>query len=139
MNGAGSKKIAALYLSAVFAAGAVFGIAAYRFYAISSARAELQTNPVNPQEYRDRMVSKLEDELGLSPEQTTKVQKIYDYIGERWHDIRDAMEPEFEAMRKERAERIMGILNDEQQQKYREILEEKRRKREAAQAGDSCY
>jgi hypothetical protein len=49
------------------------------------------------------------------------------------------MEPEFEAMRKERAERILGILNPEQQEKYRAILEEKRRKREAAQASGSCY
>lgn len=139
MNGAGSKKVAALYLSAVFAAGAIFGIAAYRFYAVSAARAEFQVSPVTPQEYRARTVAKLQAELSLTEEQTLEVQKIYDYIGERWHDVRDAMEPEFEAMRKERAERIMGILNEEQQQKYREMLEEKRRKREAAQTSGSCY
>lgn len=136
MNGR-PKKIAALYLGAVFAAGAVFGIAAYRFYAVNTANAELQAAPVTPQEYRDRMVGKLQHELGLSPDQTVEVQKIYDYIGERWHDVRDAMEPEFEAMRKERADRIMGILNPEQQEKYRQMLEEKRRKRQAQAAGSS--
>jgi hypothetical protein len=139
MTGSGSKKVAALYLTAVFAAGAVFGIAAYRFYAASTASAEFQATPVTPQEYRERTVSKLQTELALSPEQTAEVQKIYDYIGERWHDVRDAMEPEFEAMRKERADRIMGILDEGQQQKYREILEAKRRKREAAQTSRSCY
>ena len=139
MTGTGSKKIAVLYLSAVFAAGAIFGMAAYRFYAVSAARAEFRVTPVTPQEYRDRMVSKLQTELNLSPEQTSEVQEIYDYIGERWHDVRDAMEPEFEAMRKERAERMMGILDETQQQKYRLMLEEKRRKREAAQTGGSCY
>lgn len=134
----GPKRIATLYLGAVFAAGAVFGMAAYRFYAANVAQAEFQA-PLSPQEYRARTVAKLQHELNLSPEQTVELQKIYDYIGERWHDVRDAMEPEFEAMRTERAERIMGILNPEQQEKYRAILEEKRRKREAAQASGSCY
>jgi Spy/CpxP family protein refolding chaperone len=128
------KKIAALYLGAVFAAGSVFGVAAYRFYAVSTAQAEFQgsTQQVSPQEFRERMVLKLEAELGLSPEQTDQVEEIYDYIGERWLDVRDAMEPEFEAMRKERADRIMAILSPEQQQKYHNILEEKRLRREAA-------
>jgi hypothetical protein len=139
MNGAGSKKVAALYLSAVFAAGAIFGIAAYRFYAVSAARAEFQVTPVTPQEYRERMVAKLQAELNLSAEQTAEIQKIYDFIGERWHEIRDAMEPEFEAMRHERKQRILGVLDDEQKQKYLSILEEKRRKREAAQTSGSCY
>jgi hypothetical protein len=133
------KRIATLYLGAVFVAGAVVGMAGYRFYAVNSARADFQVAPLSPQEYRARTVSKLQQELGLSSDQTVELQEIYDYIGERWHDVRDAMEPEFEAMRKERAERIMGILNPEQQEKYRAILEEKRRKREAAQASGSCY
>jgi hypothetical protein len=133
------KKIATLYLGVVFTAGAIFGVAAYRFYAVNSAQANLQVTPLSPQEYRARTVSKLQRELGLSTEQTAELQKIYDYIGERWHEVRDAMEPEFEAMRKERAERIMGILTPEQQQKYRAILEEKRRKREAAQASGNCF
>jgi hypothetical protein len=139
MNGSGSKKVAALYLSAVFVAGAIFGMAAHRFYAVSSARAEFQVSPVTPQEYRERMVSKLQAELNLDAEQTAEIQKIYDYIGERWHDVRDAMEPEFEAMRQERKDRIVSILNEEQKQKYLSILEEKRRKREAAQTSGSCY
>jgi Spy/CpxP family protein refolding chaperone len=133
------KRIATLYLAAVFGAGAVFGMAAYRFYAVNSEQADFRTAPLSPQEYRARMVSKLQQELGLSSEQTVELQRIYDYIGERWHDVRDAMEPEFEAMRQERAERILGILTPEQQEKYRAILEEKRRKRAAAQASGSCY
>ena len=129
------RKIAAFYLGAVFAAGAVFGMAAYRFYEVNTARADFQgSTQVSPQEYRERMVRKLQAELLLSPEQTAEVQNIYDYIGERWLDVRDAMEPEFEAMRTERFDRIMSILNPEQQQTYRTILDEKRRKREAAEA-----
>ena len=133
------KRIATLYLGVVFAAGAVLGVAAYRFYAVNIAKADFQAAPLSPQEYRAQAVSKLERELGLSPEQTVELQKVYDYIGERWHDVRDAMETELEAMRKERADRIMGMLTPEQQEKYRAILEEKRRKREAARASGSCY
>lgn len=133
------KRIATLYLGVVFAAGAILGVAAYRFYAVNIAKAEFQAAPLSPQEYRAQAVSKLERELGLTPEQTVELQKVYDYIGERWHDVRDAMETELEAMRKERADRIMGMLTPEQQEKYRAILEEKRRKREAAKASGSCY
>jgi Spy/CpxP family protein refolding chaperone len=133
------KRIATLYLGAVFAAGVIFGTAAYRFYAVNIAKADFQAAPLSPQEFRAQAVSKLQRELDLSPEQTAELQKIYDYIGERFHDVRDAMETELEAMRKERADRILGILNPEQQEKYRAILEEKRRKREAAKASGSCY
>lgn len=133
------KRIATLYLGAVFVAGVIFGTAAYRFYAVNIAKADFQAAPLSPQEYRAQAVSKLERELDLSPEQTAELQKVYDYIGERWHDVRDAMETELEAMRKERADRIMGMLTPEQQEKYRAILEEKRRKREAAKASGSCY
>jgi hypothetical protein len=132
------KKIAVLYLGAVFTAGAVFGMAAYRFYAVNTARADFQVSQLSPHELRDRTVKRLEAELGLSPEQSAQVRETYDYIGERWHDVRDAMEPEFEAMRKERADRIMAILNPEQQQQYRDMLEEKRLKREAQVSG-RCY
>jgi Spy/CpxP family protein refolding chaperone len=133
------RRIATLYLAAVFAAGAGFGVAAYRFYAVNIAKADFQPAPLSPQEFRAQAVSKLQRELNLTSEQTVELQKIYDYVGERFHDVRDAMETEFEAMRKERADRILGILTPEQQEKYRAILEEKRRKREAAKASGSCY
>ena len=133
------QKLAVLYLGLVFLAGAVVGIAGYRFYAVNTAEANLQMRQPTPQEYRKHMVSKLQTELKLTPEQTASIQEIYDYIGDRWIEVRDAMEPEFEAMRKERAERIMAILNPEQQQRYRAILAEKLRQREAAKAAGTCY
>ena len=40
------------------------------------------------------------------------------------------MEPEFEAIRQERAERIMAVLTPSQRLAYEQILEERRRRRE---------
>jgi Spy/CpxP family protein refolding chaperone len=136
MSNAKSKKIAALYVSAVFAAGAVFGVAADRFYSVNAAQAERR---ITPEEYRQQMAEKLQRELDLTAEQTAQVRSIYDYIGERWYDVRDAMEPEFEAMRKERTEQIMSILTPQQQEKYRAIVEERRKRQEAAKRGSACY
>jgi hypothetical protein len=133
------QKLAVLYLGLVFLAGAIVGVAGYRFYAVNIAEANLRPSQLTPQEYRKHIVSKLQGELKLNAKQTAEVQEIYDYIGDRWIDVRDAMEPEFEAMRKERAERIMAILNPEQQEKYRAILAEKLRQREAAKAAGTCY
>ena len=55
---------------------------------------------------------------------------ILDEIGERLRRVREAGEPECEAIRSERADRIMALLDAEQQVKYEQILDERRRRRE---------
>ena len=44
------------------------------------------------------------------------------------------MEPEFEAIRLERAEQVMGILNSDQQVQYQLVLEEREHRREERRA-----
>ena len=45
--------------------------------------------------------------------------------------MREAIEPEFEAIRGERADRIMAICDERQKERYRQILEERKKRREA--------
>jgi Spy/CpxP family protein refolding chaperone len=66
----------------------------------------------------------------LDAAQSDEVSRIYDGIGEKYKQVRDEMEPRFDAIRKQRAEQIMAVLNPEQQAKYQSMLEERRRKRE---------
>jgi hypothetical protein len=129
MTSGRTKQVAALYLAIVFAAGAGFGFAAREFYSAKSAEAVNETNMTATQ-YRQRLVEDLDASLQLDEEQIDEVLMILDEVGERYHAVRDAMEPEFEAIRSERATRIMAVLTAEQRTQYESILEERRRRRE---------
>ncbi len=131
MRNGQSKRAAALYIALIFLAGAVFGFAAARFYSLKIAQAT--SGRLSPQEYRARLLQELTEGLNLNQDQQARIEVIMDEIGERFHSVRDAMEPEFEAIRRERAARVMDVLDEAQGVKYERILEE-RRKRRAANA-----
>ena len=71
----------------------------------------------------------LRTELKLTPQQSEKVSRIYDDVGKQYKEVRKTIDPEVKALRVDRTERIMGLLNDEQKVKYQEILDERERKR----------
>lgn len=129
MRNGQSKRAAALYMAMVFLAGAAFGFASSRFYSLKIARAT--NGRLSPEEYRARLLRELTSGLQLNRDQQTRIEAIMDEIGERFHAVRDAMEPEFEAIRSERAARVMEVLDEEQGVKYERILEERRKRREA--------
>lgn len=116
-------------MAMVFLAGAAFGFASSRFYSLKIARAT--NGRLSPDEYRARLLRELTSGLQLNRDQQTRIEAIMDEIGERFHAVRDAMEPEFEAIRSERAARVMEVLDEEQGVKYERILEERRKRREA--------
>lgn len=129
MNGQ-PKKIAALYLGLVFVAGSVLGAAAHRFYAVQTADARLsQPARKSSKGRRAELVTCLRDQIKLTQEQAAEASAIYDDVGEQYHEVRQTIDPEVEALRAQRAERIMGLLDDEQKIKYQEILAERERKR----------
>jgi len=123
-----SRRTAALYLALVFGAGAAFGVAVDQFYSAKVTRAS--TRRPTPSEFRQRIIDDLTRKLDLDSSQAAKVSQVYDEIGDKYKQVRDEMEPRFDAIRKLRAEQIMAVLNPEQQSKYQALLEERRRKRE---------
>lgn len=123
-----SRRIAAFYLALVFAAGAAFGVAANEFYSTRVAKAG-DRRPT-PSEFRQRIIDDLTRDLNLDASQVSQVSQIYDGIGEKYKQVRDEMEPRFDAIRQLRAEQVMAVLSPEQQAKYQSMLEQRRRKRE---------
>ena len=81
-------------------------------------------------QYRKNLVASLDEDLNLDDEQVAEILEILDDVGDRWFQVRDAMEPEFEAIRQERAERILAVLDPEQRRVYEGILEEREKRRE---------
>lgn len=130
MTNGKSKKTAALYITLVFLAGSVFGFAATQFYSANIAQAN--NGRLSPSSYRTRLLQKLTADLTLNEDQNAKIEIILDEVGVRFHSVRDAMEPEFEAIRSEREARTMAVLDEAQRVKYEQILEERWKKREAS-------
>lgn len=125
-----SKRSAALYLALVFLGGAAFGYATSLFYSAHTAEAKGgKDGPTTAREYRRNLVNELDEELNLDEDQVSEVMNILDEVGERFIEVRDAMEPEFEAIRSERGAMIMGVLTPEQRIQYANILEERDRAR----------
>ena len=122
------RRVAAIYLGAVFLAGLALGVVSYWFYAVKIAQANTPRHKTAA-EFRQRMAVKLMEELDLSSGQVEQVRMILDSVGQGFHDIRDEVEPKFEALRQERAEKVMSLLSPEQQAKYERILEERRERR----------
>jgi hypothetical protein len=125
-----SKRSAALYLAAVFIAGGAVGYAVSEFF--SQPTAEASVNRASA--YRRDLLETLDQRLDLSDDQLGEVIVIFDDIDDRFLEVREAMEPEFEAIRLERVEQVMGILNSDQQVQYQLVLEERQRRREERRA-----
>lgn len=125
-------RVAALWLSVVFLAGAVFGFVAHSLY--EPTRATSTNNSRDPKDHRERYIARLQKDLSLSPEQVTQVRSILDQTGQRFTDLRERMEPEFEAVRQNQRDRVMAILTPDQQPKYQQIIEENKRKHAADKA-----
>jgi hypothetical protein len=125
-----SKRGAAMYLAAVFFAGGAVGYAVSEFSSQPSAEASVNTASA----YRRDLLQTLDKRLDLTDEQLGEVIVIFDDINDRFWEVRDAMEPEFEAIRHERAEQVMGILNSDQQVQYQLVVEERERRREEQRA-----
>ena len=122
------RKVAAIYLGAVFLTGLALGVVSHWFYAVKIAQANTPRHKTAA-EFRQRMAVKLKEELDLSSGQAEQLRVILDSVGQGFHDIRDEVEPKFEALRQERVEKVMSLLSPEQQAKYERILEERRERR----------
>lgn len=126
------------YVALVFAAGAAFGFAAGEFYHAQTAEA-VDEGPATASQYRRNLLEELDEQLNLDIDQESEILEILDEVGERFWEVRDAMEPEFEAIRQERAARIMALLSPAQRVEYQQILDERRRKAEEEQAKDERF
>ncbi len=124
------KRRALLALASVCLAGAALGAAGVYSFTVHGGPGR----NLAPAEYRTRLLNHLTEDLELDIEQRQQIAAILDEIGERYQSVREAIEPELEAIRRQRADRIMSVLYEDQQVKYEKILEERRRRREQSNA-----
>lgn len=82
---------------------------------------------------KERMLSKFDRELKLTPEQHGKVSAIFEAKQPKMMALHDETRPKFEAIRNETQAEIRAVLTPEQQGKFETLsakMEEKRKERE---------
>jgi Spy/CpxP family protein refolding chaperone len=125
-------RVAVLCLAGVFLAGALFGVVAHSVYSQRATAAA--ANPPTSKDLHARYLKRLDSRLSLTPAQREKIGPILDGSGDRVRDLRDRMEPEFEAIRHSQRQEIMSLLTPDQQTEYQKLIEEQRRRREEQRA-----
>ena len=118
-------RLAALCLAGAFVAGALFGLVAHSVY---TQRTTAAAPSRAPRDVRTRYLNRLETRLSLTAGQRDQVTAILEETGDRFREVRDRMEPEFDAIRTRQREKISALLTPAQQAEYQKLIEEQRRR-----------
>lgn len=92
---------------------------------------------------RDRttfIIGKMDDKMGLSSDQQSRIRDILEATAQNYFDIRKKMEPvvkdfepEFDKVRQQSREQIRAVLTEKQLPKYQEMVDEQDQRRELDQ------
>lgn len=130
---------ARLWLGVVFlvgcAIGAVFG---YSFGShIYADAAPKQTTALSEPERRAKRVADMTKELGLTPDQSAKMDNIIRGAHQEMRGIRDKAESDVDAVREQARNQMRGFLTSEQKPKFEELVQkmDAERKKQQAQMG----
>jgi len=135
MSGDSTRK-ARLWLALVFlvggAIGAVFGYSfGHRSYAATVTTA---AKPLNEPERRAKRVAEMTKELGLTPEQATKLDETIHAAHDQMKAIRDKAESDVDVARENARNQIRTFLTPEQKPKFEELVQKMDADRKKAQA-----
>jgi esterase/lipase len=133
MNGETRRK-AWEWLAAVFVLGAAIGgVFGYSFAQRSYAAKKLAEVVPSEAERRAKRVAEMSKEIGLTPEQTKKVDGIIAAAHEEMKTIHDKSETDVDTVRQKARAQIREFLTDEQKPKYEAFvrrMDEERKKQQ---------
>lgn len=118
-----------LYLALVFVSGIlVGGVGVWLFTANS-------VSGFNPEDARRRYTEEMQTRLQLTPEQSTKLQQIFESTHHRLEALRGKWFPEVKAIQDEQFEQIRQMLNAEQRAEYEKMRQEREEHRRRGRQG----
>ena len=117
-----SRGAVALYVGLIFACGAVVGGFSHRLYTVTTVNAKASKNP---EEFRQRYMAEMKGHVGLTPEQTMKLEFILDETRARIHDAQQKLDPEIMEIRTEQIEKIRDMLTAGQKPLYEQLRKER--------------
>ena len=120
-NGNGNvKRRAALWVGVVFLLGALLGgVTGYLFAGHSHADTRM---PLSDDERRLQKVEKLTKELSLTPDQQKQLDSVMRDAQSKFKGIREASQPQIDAIRQQAREKVRAILTPDQKPKYEDYL-----------------
>ena len=125
---------ASVALLVVFAAGVAGGVALERLWlgpedVAEDARKEHDYRPV---------IERFSEELELTPRQQARIDTVIGDLRERMREMWAEARPRYRAMVDSAKSRIEGVLDEEQVEKYRRLLEREAERRDHRWAPDSA-
>ncbi len=72
-------------------------------------------------EFRARILEKMDDKLNLSTEQRSQIEIILAEKGKQFESLKEELKPSFSAIHSESRQRIEALLNDEQKAKFKDF------------------
>jgi hypothetical protein len=131
-----SQNKARLIVLAVFVIGFAAGALSLNLY-------ERFTSSSKDRDPRDRttfIINKMDDKMGLSTDQQSRIRDILETTAQKYFDIRKKMEPVvkdfeplFDLVRQQSREQIRGVLTEKQLPKYQELTDEQDKRRQEDQ------
>lgn len=115
------KPTAYLGIILLFLAGVGVGIGGHSAWMKQKLR---QFQKHGPALMRERNKQRLNDKLGLTPEQQSQIDQIMQSEHQKMDALRKKHRQEFTAQKRETIEAIRQVLSEEQQDKLNEILKE---------------
>ncbi len=116
-----------LLLLLAFGLGVVGGAAGFGVY--HTRFGEWRT-PAGAARFQERILSRLNKELGLRPEQRQKVEAVLEETSQGFAKLREEIGPKFRELRSGAQERIRGVLDAAQQAKFDTLAQEWERRAE---------
>jgi len=117
-----SRFTIAVYVTLVFASGAVLGAFGHRLYTVSAVSANTRRNP---EEFRKRYISEMQTRLSLNQTQLVQLNSILDETRSRFKEAHARMDPELDRIRAEQQKKVRDILQGAQQVEYDRMRQER--------------
>src|SRR5512138_875976 len=92
-----SRTAVAVYVGLIFLSGLVLGGLGQRLYMVRSVDASNARR--NPDEWRKRYTEEMRTRLSLNADQLSQLNGILDRTRQEFHDARERMKPEMDAIR----------------------------------------
>jgi hypothetical protein len=128
-----SQTKARLIVITVFVIGFAAGALSLNLY----QRLTSAASPRNREDRTGMIVHEMNERVGLTSDQQTRIREILDGTAKKYNEIRKDMEPRikdfeprFNAVRQQSRDEIRALLNEKQLPKFEEMVQERDRLRE---------
>jgi len=124
-----SKLAVSLYVVVVFLSGVLVGGAAYRLYSVTTVTSVRSRPNRSPEDFRHRYVEDMRGHLKLNDQQVTQLQQILDGTRERFKQLRESTQPQYDAIQAGQVDHIRAMLDDQQKALYDQWRQEREKRR----------